>query len=151
MAPPLAGSMKMKPLQFLQLDFAGACLYALAYGALGYLFRDFVARITQGVQNAGHAVVLMTSLVILVYVIYRIAQYRRHRVSGVVPRIEAAELARMMASAEHKDVILADVRSHGYYDSGAARIAGSIRLEPNRLAEELKSLPKDKDIYLYCT
>jgi rhodanese-related sulfurtransferase len=48
-------------------------------------------------------------------------------------------------------VILVDVRSHGYYDSGAARIAGSIRLEPNRLKDELDSLPKDKDIYVYCT
>jgi len=68
-----------------------------------------------------------------------------------VPRIEVQELAHIMASVEKKDIILADVRSHGYYDSGAARIAGSIRLEPNQLAEELKTLPKDKDIYLYCT
>jgi rhodanese-related sulfurtransferase len=44
-----------------------------------------------------------------------------------------------------------DVRSHGYYDAGAARIKGSIRLEPNNLTEELKTLPKDKDIYVYCT
>src|SRR6185503_515624 len=42
-------------------------------------------------------------------------------------------------------------RSHSYYDSSAARIAGSIRIEPNRLQEELDSLPKDKDIYVYCT
>jgi len=44
-----------------------------------------------------------------------------------------------------------DVRSHGYYDAGAFRIKGSIRLEPNNLAEELKNLPHEKDIYLYCT
>src|ERR1700724_901428 len=31
MAAPLAGSMKMKPAQFLRLDFAGTCLYVLAY------------------------------------------------------------------------------------------------------------------------
>src|SRR6204780_4077686 len=29
MAPPLAGSMKMRPLQFLQLDFLGAFLYGV--------------------------------------------------------------------------------------------------------------------------
>jgi rhodanese-related sulfurtransferase len=44
-----------------------------------------------------------------------------------------------------------DVRSHGYYDSGAARIKGSIRIEPNNLLEEIKAIPKDKDIYVYCT
>jgi rhodanese-related sulfurtransferase len=75
-------------------------------------------------------------------------EFRRHRITGVVPRIEVAELAtRLLAN----DVVVVDVRSHGYYDSGAARIAGSIRLEPNQLSEELKTLPKDKDIYVYCT
>jgi len=44
-----------------------------------------------------------------------------------------------------------DVRSHGYYDPDAARIQGSIRIEPNKLEDELKRLPRDKDIYLYCT
>jgi rhodanese-related sulfurtransferase len=56
-----------------------------------------------------------------------------------------------MASEQGGDVIVMDVRSHGYYDPGASRIAGSIRLEPNRLAEEIKSLPNDKDIYIYCS
>src|SRR5438876_7667795 len=151
MAPPLAGSMKMKTAQFLQLDFVGACLYILAYGGLGFLFRDFVAKITQGLQSAGHAMAEVILIALLVYLVYRIVQYRRARVLGVVPRIKVQELAHIMASVEKKDIILADVRSHGYYDSGAARIAGSIRLEPNQLAEELKTLPKDKDIYLYCT
>jgi rhodanese-related sulfurtransferase len=52
---------------------------------------------------------------------------------------------------DERDIVVVDVRSHGYYESGAARIAGSIRLEPNRLSEELKNFPKDKDIYVYCT
>src|SRR5215469_2172022 len=38
MAPPLAGSMRMKTEQFLRFDLAGACLYTLCYGALGFLF-----------------------------------------------------------------------------------------------------------------
>jgi membrane protein DedA with SNARE-associated domain len=151
MAPPLAGSMKMRPMQFLRLDFAGACIYILAYGALGYLFRDFVAGITRGFQSAGHTFAEVMAVAVAAYVAYRIVQYRRHRISGVVPRIEVQELALRLASEEHKEIILADVRSHGYYDAGSARIAGSIRIEPNRLTEELKDLPKDKDIYLYCT
>ena len=151
MAPPLAGSMKMRPAQFLQLDLVGTCLYILAYGGLGYVFRDFVASITQGLRSASHTVLLVVVAAAIVYTIYRFVQYRRYKISGVVPRIAVEELAHRIASVENKDIILADVRSHGYYDTGAARIAGSIRLEPNRLAEELKSLPKDKDIYLYCT
>jgi len=151
MAPPLAGSMKMKPAQFLQLDFAATCLYVFAYTAVGYVFRDFVAKITHGLQSAGHVVTEVVLVAAVVFAVYRVVQFLRYRIKGVVPRIEVEELAKRLMIASEDDVVLVDVRSHGYYDPGAARIAGSIRLEPNQLSEELKTLPKDKDIYVYCT
>lgn len=151
MAPPLAGSMKMKLPQFAVFDFLGACLYAATYFCLGYVFRDFVGKITSGLENAGHIAAEIIALALLTYVVYRVVQYRHYKFSGSIPRVAAEELALRLSSADQGDVIVADVRSHGYYDPGAARIAGSIRLEPNRLEEELKQLPKDKDIYLYCT
>ena len=151
MAPPLAGSMKMRPLQFIQLDFLGASLYVLTYGLVGYVFRDFLQQITHGLISASHTVLAIVIAAAALYIVYRAVQYRRFKLGGVVPHVEVAELAQRMASAEHSDIILADVRSHGYYDAGSARIAGSIRLEPTKLAEELKTLPRDKDIFLYCT
>jgi len=69
----------------------------------------------------------------------------------VVPRVQVEELASKLASEEKDKVLILDVRSHGYYDANAERIKGSIRLEPNNLSEELKAIPKDKDIYVYCT
>ena len=150
MAPPLAGSMKMKLGQFIRLDFAGAFLYAATYIVIGYLFRDFVVKITRGIQNASHVLGEVLFVAVLVFIGYRIVQYRRYKLTDVVPRIAVTELARRMLTDE-KDIIVVDVRSHGYYDSGSARIAGSIRLEPNRLSEELKNFPRDKDIYVYCT
>lgn len=151
MAAPLAGSMKMKLSQFLQLDFVGASLYILAYGGLGYLFRDFVATITHRLQTATQTIAVVLLVALVAYAVYRFLQYRRYKLAGVIPRVGVEEIALRLASEGNKEVILADVRSHGYYDPGAKRIAGSIRIEPNRLAEELKALPQDKDIYLYCT
>ena len=148
---PLAGSMKMKPLEFLQLDVIGASLYVLAYGSLGYLFRDFLGRLTYGFETAGRIVAGALIVGLLVYATYRTVEYRRYRLSGAVPHIEVAQLVERLRSGSGEDVIVADVRSHGYYDPGTARIAGSIRIEPNRLEQELKALPRDKDIYLYCT
>jgi len=151
MAPPLAGSMKMQFAQFFQFDLAGAALYALAYGALGFMFRDFLAAITRGFQAAGRAVEISLVAAVAVYVVYRVWLYRKHRVYRVVPRVQVQELARTMESEEVVNIVLADVRSHGYYDAGTERIRGSIRLEPNNLSEELKNLPRDKNIYIYCT
>jgi membrane protein DedA with SNARE-associated domain len=151
MAPPLAGSMKMPFVQFLGLDLAGASFYALVFGVIGFLFRDFLAAITRGFQAAGYLVKIVVIAAVIAFVAYRVWLYQKHRIYRIVPRVQVAELAKKLLSEESEKVFLIDVRSHGYYDSGAARIRGSIRIEPNNLSEEIKTLPRDKDIYVYCT
>lgn len=150
MSAPLAGSMKMRFWQFLRLDAVGAVAYILAYGALGFIFRDFLAKITRSFQTAGRLLAETLITAAIVYIAYRIALYGKYKISDVVPRVQVQELARRVQSEDSK-VLLVDVRSHGYYDSGAERIRGSVRLEPNNLAEELKNWSTDKDVYLYCT
>jgi len=151
MAPPLAGSMKMPFGQFLGLDLAGASFYALAYGGIGFLFRDFVAAITRGFRATGHAVEIVIIVSLIAFTIHRVLLYSKRRVYRVVPRVQVIELAKKLQAEDSAKILLVDVRSHGYYDSGAARIRGSIRIEPNNLSQEVMKLPKDKDIYLYCT
>ena len=151
MAAPLAGSMKMRFWQFLRLDLAGASLYALTYLLLGYVSRDFLAAVLRGFHAAGLAMEVVVIAALLAYAIYRVVQYSKNRPYAVVPRVQVEELARRLASEKPSQVSIVDVRSHGYYDSGASRIKNSIRIEPNNLEEEIKNLPKDKDIYLYCT
>src|SRR2546425_6580341 len=138
MAPPLAGSMKMRLAQFLRFDLAGASLYALAYGILGFVSRDFLAVLTRSFQAAGRTVKETILIAILVYVLYRIWLFRKYAVYSVVPRAQVEELARKLTSDESAGLVVMDVRSHGYYDADTLRIKGSIRLEPNNLSEELK-------------
>jgi rhodanese-related sulfurtransferase len=137
--------------QFLALDIVGASLYAFVYGTIGFVFRDFVAAIMRGFQAAGHAVEIVVIGAIIVFFVYRTRLYIKHRAYRVVPRVQVAELAAKLHSEQATHVLVVDVRSHGYYDPGAARILGSIRIEPNNLTETIKLLPRDKDIYLYCT
>ena len=151
MAAPLAGSMKMRFSQFLQLDLAGASLYSVTYLLVGYVSRDFLAALLRGFHAAGRAMEGVIIAALLVYSIYRIVQYSKNKAYSIVPRVQVEELARRLASEDAGRVQIVDVRSHGYYDSGAARIKNSIRIEPNNLEEEIKCLPLDKDIYLYCT
>jgi membrane protein DedA with SNARE-associated domain len=151
MAAPLAGSMKMRFGQFLRLDFAGALVYSATYLLVGYLSRDFLAALLRGFHAAGLAVEAVVATALAAYAIYRVVQYRKHKKYRVVPRVQVQELAARLASEDASKVQIVDVRSHGYYDSGVARIKNSIRIEPNDLEEEIKTLSKDKDIYLYCT
>jgi membrane protein DedA with SNARE-associated domain len=152
MAPPLAGSMKMPFFQFLGLDLVGCIGYIFVYATVGYLFRDFIAVIVRGFSAAGHVVEIVVIIAAIAYGAHRFWIYRKHRVYRIVPRVQVAELAKKLQSDEPPGkILLVDVRSHGYYDPGAARIRGSIRIEPNNLSDEIKTLPKGKDIYLYCT
>jgi len=151
MAAPLAGSMKMGFGQFLRLDLAGSLLYSTTYLLVGYLSRDFLAATLSGFHAAGRAMEVVVITALVVYAVYRAAQFHKHKKYRIMPRVQAEELTARLASEEADRVLIVDVRSHGYYDIGAERIAGSIRIEPNNLEEEIKNLPKDKEIYLYCT
>jgi len=151
MAAPLAGSMKMRFSQFLRLDLAGASVYSLTYLLVGFVSRDFLAALLRGFHAAGRAMEGVIVAAVAVYAIYRIVQYRKNKTYSIVPRVQVEELARRLASQDAGRVLIVDVRSHGYYDSGSSRIKNSIRIEPNNLEEEIRNLAKDKDIYLYCT
>jgi len=151
MSPPLAGSMKMRLGDFLLYDTVGAALYVGAYAVGGNLFSDALRAITRGLRSAGFAAEVIFGIGLAAYAIYRIWVYRKYRLLDVIPRVPAEELAKRLASEAAQNLLIADVRSHGYYDADSERIAGSIRIEPNNLIEEIKHLPKDQEIYLYCT
>jgi hypothetical protein len=152
MAPPLAGSMRMQPWKFLRYDTAGTVFYVLTYGLVGFLFSDFMKTITHGLAFASHTFTLLLAAGAVIFVFYRVWAYRRQRVYRVAPKVTVYELYQLFASEEERErIVIADVRSHGYYDAGAQRIHGSIRIEPNNLDVEVDNLPRDKHIYLYCT
>ena len=151
MAPPLAGTMKMRPGQFLWLDLSGALLYALCFGGAGFLFSDLLAMIVGGFHAFSSVAGWLAGIGVVTYISYRAWGYRKHRVYREVPRVEVDELVERMKTDSTHDILIADVRSHGYYDPNARRINGSIRLEPNRLWESVKDISKEKQIYLYCT
>ena len=75
----------------------------------------------------------MIAVAIVAFVVRRMRLYRKHLIYRAVPRVQVDELARRVHSEGLDKIVVADVRSHGYYDSGAERIRGSIRIEPNNL------------------
>ena len=150
MAPPLAGSMRMRTRLFLWLDTLGSLLYVVAYAGAGYIFSDFVAALTRTAAAAGRWMEAGLLVAIVTYAIYHGVLYWKNRVYRIVPRVQVEEVAQQLQENPER-VLIADVRSHGYYDADGHRIAGSERIEPHRLAEIIQELPREKDIYLYCT
>jgi membrane protein DedA with SNARE-associated domain len=152
MSPPLAGSLRMRVGQFLRLDLLGILFYILPFFALGFFFSREVEGILDRVQSIGQIALWLLLFLLIVYAVYRFRNYSRNRLYRQVPRVTAQQLSDRISHPDpSKEILIADARSHGYYENGATRIRGSIRIEPASIAEQLQKLSKDKEIYLYCT
>jgi membrane protein DedA with SNARE-associated domain/rhodanese-related sulfurtransferase len=151
LGPPLAGSMNMRFVQFFALDLAGSALYTLAWCTAGFLFSDFLAAITKGYATAGRILLWVVAFAVAAWFGYHLWLVLRARALSYVPRVSASEVARRFYSDLHGDMAVYDVRSHGYYSQKASRVKGSLRLDPNTMLQQVESLPKEKEIILYCT
>jgi membrane protein DedA with SNARE-associated domain len=152
MAPPMSGSMNMRLAEFLGLDLLAASLYISLFAGLGFFFSHLVTAIADGIASLRHVFYWSLLLGLVVYSIYRLRNYWKSRLYRNVARVSVQDLAAKLGSSEGAaNALVADTRSHGYYDRGAMRIRGSVRLDPNAILEEMNRLPKEKEIYLYCT
>jgi len=147
MAPPLAGSMNMRFVSFVQLDLAGAALYIGTFFGVGFVFSGALAALTRGYHAFGHVVGWGVIALIAAYVCFQVALWIKARKLLAVPLAIPADAARAMADGAW----ICDVRSHGYFDTKATRIKGSRRLDPNALNQTTTEFPPDRDLYLYCT
>lgn len=155
-AAPLAGSLNMRLLRFLKLDFCGVLLYTTVWTTAGYLCAAFLRIVVGWVVQAGHVTAAMIFGAVLLYILWLLGSWLHESRFSTIERIAAEELYELMKEPSHdKVVVIADVRSHGYYDPSAQRIKNSIRVEPNRLREEVEALREfmapECEIYLYCS
>ncbi len=145
MAPPLAGSMGLPVAQFWALDSAGTIIYIGTYFGVGYIFSDMLGTVLRGYSAVGSVIGWCIGAAILLWLANRIRIWLRSGVRLPVQMVTPSDVAAL------SDVVIYDVRSHGYHDEGTERIVGSARLEPNAISLTLEALPRDRFIVLYCT
>jgi rhodanese-related sulfurtransferase len=123
---------------------------------VGFVFSRFIEQIVVAVGRVGHTLALVVLAGALLYGMVLVGFTLRARRYREIEKISAASLhERLQALTPDKLVVIADVRSHGYYDPGMQRIKNSIRVEPHKLKEELVALREfmapECEIYLYCS
>ena len=155
-AAALAGSLNMRLRRFLTLDGLGVLLYTGGWTLTGFLFAPFLRNLINGVERFGHITAATVGAIVVLYVLWLVLSSLRDSRFSEIEKIAAADLyERMRTLTSDRLVIIADVRSHGYYDPGMQRIKNSIRVEPSRLKEEVDALrafmQPECEIYLYCS
>jgi membrane protein DedA with SNARE-associated domain/rhodanese-related sulfurtransferase len=152
----LAGSLNMRLRRFLTLDGCGVLFYTAVWSLTGFVFAPFLRIVIRWVERVGHITAATFAAIVLLYVLWLVLSSLRESRLSEVETVAAEELFERMRTATHdRLLIIADVRSHGYYDPGTQRIKNSIRVEPSRLKEELVALREfmqpECEIYLYCS
>jgi len=155
-AAALAGSLNMRLRRFLTLDGLGVLLYTAGWILAGFLFAPFLRELVRSVQSVGHITAATMGAILVLYILWLVLSSLRDSRFSAIDKIAAADLfERLRTSTHDRLMIIADVRSHGYYDPGMQRIKNSIRIEPSRLKEELEALrafmQPECEIYLYCS
>jgi membrane protein DedA with SNARE-associated domain/rhodanese-related sulfurtransferase len=155
-AAPLAGSLNMKLRRFLLLDGCGVSIYTGCWVLTGFICAPFLRVVVRGVQRVGHVTAAMFITALALYLVWLVVSSFRDTHFSDIEKVSVVELLeRMRVDGGDKLLIIADVRSHGYYDPGMQRIKNSIRVEPSRLKEELEALrafmQPECEIYLYCS
>jgi membrane protein DedA with SNARE-associated domain/rhodanese-related sulfurtransferase len=156
LAAPLAGSLGMRVGRFLRLDASGALGYVGAWMLTGFVFSRFIEGIVRWVERVGHMMLFLAAVVIVAYAAMYALSLVRARAYRRVRKVSAVDLTERLKNVDpNRLVVIADVRSHGYYDPGMQRIKNSIRVEPHRLKEEIAALREfmapECEIYLYCS
>jgi membrane protein DedA with SNARE-associated domain len=144
--PPLAGVAAMSLPAFLLLDLAGALLWAGAGVALGFAFGEEIAVTARGLQGMMGWLLLGGLAATVAWRIgYRF--WLVHRYGG--KRIDPEEVDRKMREGEGPLVL--DLRRDDDYDTSDRIIAGAVRVRPASFHRYAHHLPRDRDLFFYCT
>lgn len=151
-APPLAGAMGVGFVMFVIASSAGALLWAGGSFAVGWIFHGTIDRVLQWLEGIGFWGFLLVGALFFSFVAFKWWQRRRFYRLLRMSRISPAELRKLLDGG--RDTLIFDVRTDTGRRQDPRRIPGALILhaeDSNELDARLISLPRDRDIILYCT
>lgn len=147
-APPVAGALGMSWLRFLALSAVGSALWAALTLAAGMLLRDHISAALNGLEALGWETASAVAALLALYVGWRWWRRRRAALALDVPRIDVAELARLIERGDAP--VIVDLRGSAVQRMDARALPGALALTLSALERGEHALPRDREIVLYC-
>lgn len=148
LAPPLAGALKMRWSVFLPYTALSCLIWVSTFVIGGVLFEHQIDAAIPFVVAQGSKVVLPVGLLLAAFIGLKWWERRRMTAAANTARITVEELRTLMDAGAAP--VIVDVRSHTARRIDAKQIAGAIHLVPGQFEVGIPTLPKDRDIILYC-
>jgi membrane protein DedA with SNARE-associated domain/rhodanese-related sulfurtransferase len=148
-APPLAGAMRIGWLRFIGLSTLAAALWVGAALVAGMLFKTQIERLLIRADQIGSMAFGVALVLLGAYVGYKWWERRRFYTMLRMARISVADLNQLIQGGSQPLII--DVRSPSARTLEPRWIPGALHVPLQDVARQLKELPRDRDIILYCT
>jgi membrane protein DedA with SNARE-associated domain/rhodanese-related sulfurtransferase len=148
-APPMAGALRIGWLRFVVLSTCGAVLWVGSGLLAGVLFKSQVERLVRHLAEFGGMAGAGVAIVLAAYIGYKWWERRRFYQMLRMARISVADLYDLIQAGASPVII--DVRSVTARELEPRWIPGALHVPLQDVAHQLKDLPRDRDIILYCT
>src|ERR1700761_305032 len=148
-AAPIAGQTSMPFHLFLAYDTAGSLLWALAFTLGGRFFGDFLKHHPNLFPSVSHVAGVVFVLLLIGFLIYRFIRQRAFIKEMRTARLEPDELKTMLDSGQQ--VYIVDLRHPLDYLPDPRTLPGAVLYTPDKLVEHTETIPRDRDVVLFCT
>jgi membrane protein DedA with SNARE-associated domain/rhodanese-related sulfurtransferase len=147
-APPLAGATRMSFARFLFFSAAGAAVWIGAALLAGLLLKSQIARLLPRLSGIGGTVVVILIVLLGAYVAFKWWERRRFYALLDMARISVDELSERMRGDTAP--LIVDVRTPTSLELERRRIPGALSVPVQEVERQVRSLPRDREIILYC-
>lgn len=148
-APPLAGLLGVRVVPFVLWSGAGALLWLVAFGGLGYVFSDRLELLADTADQLGGTLVFVVVGLLCAYVAWKYQARRRVLRSIRMARITPDELHALIVSGQQP--VIVDARSTSALEALPVVIPGSLRMTLDEVDARHHEIPGQKDVIVYCT
>jgi membrane protein DedA with SNARE-associated domain/rhodanese-related sulfurtransferase len=148
-APPLAGMSKISIGTFLFVDGLGSFLYGGSLLGLGYFFNRQIDQIGAAVARIGGSALSLLLALLVLFIAYKYWQRQRLLHELRTARITVEELRAMLDAGQNP--VIFDLRSSAALDEDPVLIRGAIHLSIDDIEKTVGTIPRDRDIVVYCS
>lgn len=148
-APPLAGVVHMRLWRFLLFDALGTLLWAGTFLGLGYAFTGEIEQLAARAESLHGWALAIVVAGIVGYIAYKLIRRQRFLRELRTARIGVDELKARIDSGE--GLVIVDLRHALDVAADPETIPGAFRMDADDLQNKMDSLPRDRDVILFCT
>lgn len=149
MAVPTAAAMGLPYRRFIVFDFLGSLMWCGAYIGAGMIFSREVGRALEWLSAVGGWSIAIVALLFAAYVLLKAARRARLRRLYRAVRVDADEMAELLAA--EPDLLVLDARSELARAADARALPNSLRFDHDTAFDRLPADAQDRTIITFCT